>query len=194
MQALISYPHHLPSPELSLWLWISSHVSNLSTSSLPTKHFHSRALPAGPANHPISSTSSPILSPSQHYFSSQMPPNKAYSRFLEQLAGYHEFPNSIQNLSHFPWFQHKEASQCSGKGSGITWIQVQILGQVTWFLWVVISSSSLKQLVGLMKVLNSEWHRVGLLHWPGTSLSTFSPTVPQELRLSQTSLKTRSQK
>lgn len=63
MQALILYPHRLPSPELSLWLWISSHAPNLSTSSLPTKHFHSRALPAGPANHPISSTSSPILSP-----------------------------------------------------------------------------------------------------------------------------------
>lgn len=110
--------------------------------------------------------------------------------FSEQLAGYHEFPNSIQNIIHFPWFQHKEASQCRGKGFGIrwTWVPILDLGQVTWFLWVMISSS-FRQLVRCMKATSSAWHIVGLLYWCSTSLTTFFPFVPQEVGFFETFLK-----
>lgn len=110
--------------------------------------------------------------------------------FSEQLAGYHEFPNSIQNIIHFPWFQHKEASQCRGKGFGIrcTWVPILDLRQVTWFLWVRISSS-FRQLVRFMKAIRSEWHIVGLLYWFSTSLTTFFPFVPQEVGFFETFLK-----
>lgn len=116
---------------------------------------------------------------------------KRTESFSEKLAGYHEFPNSIQKIAHFPWFQHKASSQCSGKGFGIkwTWVQMWDLGKVTWFLWVMISSSS-RQSVEFRRVSSSDWHRVGLLHWLSSCLSAFPPTVPQEPGSSESSLKT----
>lgn len=66
-----------------------------------------------------------------------------------------------------------------------TWVPILDLGQVTWFLWVM-TSSSLRQLVRFMKATSSEWHIVGLLYWLSTSLTTFFPFVPQEVGFFET--------
>lgn len=99
--------------------------------------------------------------------------------FSEQFAGYHKFPDSIQNIAHFRDFStrkhHSVVERVLESNEPVFkfWIR-----QVPWFLQVL-TSSSLRQLVRFRKVLSSEWHRIGLLNWLSTCLTAFSPIVPK---------------